>query len=99
MDVQYYLDDYKKAVRKFVEDTKNLNSLEDNKFYVSYGYEWEENFDNINRGLDIKWAFKKENITDKEIIKKFYENIIEILKSDIENGIDYINCIDLDYKQ
>ena len=47
MDVQYYLDDYKKAVRKFVEDTKNLNSLEDNKFYVSYGYEWEENFDNI----------------------------------------------------
>ena len=99
MDAQYYLDDYKKAVRKFAEDTKEWNSLDENKFYVSYGYEWEENTNNANRGLDISWAFKKENITDKEIIKKFYEEIIEILRSDIENGVDYINCIDLDYKQ
>lgn len=102
MDVQYYLDDYKNGVRKFIEDTKNWFSLDSKKFYLSSGNsmsEWEECNDKNNRGLDVSWAFKRENVTDLEIVKEFYKNIIEILNSDINNQIDYINCIDLDYKQ
>ena len=91
MDIQYYLDDYKQAVRQFAEDTKEWNSLEDNKFYVAYGYEWEENFDNINRGLDIKWAFKKENITDTAYLQEVIVDELFIIYVNGESLSDKIN--------
>ena len=55
--------------------------------FLTHGHD-----DEIGAVTDIVTAFPDIQIYGTEFT-------IEILKSDIENGIDYINCIDLDYKQ
>lgn len=100
MKFNYSLEEYKKGVKKFVADTKNWITLDDYKFYTATGNTneiWEETSDNANGGLDVSWAFHKDNITDKEIVEKFYENIIGVLNTNIENEVDYINNIEINY--
>lgn len=59
---------------------------------------WEESCDNEKSGLDVSWAFQKDNVTDLEISEHFYKELIIILNSNIDNEVDYINYVELDYK-
>lgn len=88
MKNNYNFEDYKKGVLSFIEDTKNWGNLDEYKFYTACNsYDnWEETTDNTNGGLDVSWAFHKENVTENEILEHFYKEVINILNADIENN-------------
>ena len=96
--MNYNFKDYKNGVLSFASNTKEWDKLDEYKFYTacnSYD-EWEETSDNANGGLDVSWAFHQENITDVEILEHFYNEIINILNTNIENEAE-IKSIELNY--
>lgn len=97
MENTYYLKDYVEAVKKFVNDTKNWGNLDAYKYYIAVGSNWIESKDNQENGLDLAWSFKKENLTNSEIVEEFYKQVINILNSNIENDVDYLEFIKIKY--
>lgn len=97
MENTYYLKDYIEAVKKFVNDTKNWGNLDTYKYYIAVGSNWIESKDNQENGLDLAWSFKKENLTNSEIVEEFYKQVINILNSNIENDVDYLEFIKIKY--
>lgn len=97
MENTYCLKDYIKAVKKFVNDTKNWGNLDIYKHYIAVGSNWIESEDNQENGLDLAWSFKKENLTNSEIVEEFYKQVINILNSNIENDVDYLEFIKIKY--
>lgn len=98
MKIIYNFEDYKKCVLSFAEDTKEWEGLDERRWYTACNtYEsWEETTDNSNGGLDIRWAFHRENISNTEILEHFYEEIMNILNTNIDNEVD-IESIEFDY--
>lgn len=74
---------YKKTVRKFIEDTKEWGDVDSKKFYtceMTTGVEpeivadWKETPDNAHGGLDVQWAFGK-SPTDIEILERYAQEL------------------------
>lgn len=97
MENTYYLKDYIEAVKKFINDTKKWASLNIYKYYIAVGSNWKESSDFIENSLNLNWAFKKENVTNFEIVEEFYKQVINILSSNIENNVDYLEFIKIKY--
>lgn len=97
MENTYYLKDYIEAVKNFVNDTKNWGNLDTYKHYVAVSSNWIESEDNQENGLNLAWSFKKENLTNSEIVEEFYKQVINILNSNIENDVDYLEFIKIKY--
>ena len=97
MEKTYYLKDYIEAVKKFVKDTKNWGNLDIYKHYIAVGSNCIESEDNQENGLNLAWSFKKENLTNSEIVEEFYKQVINILNLNIENDVDYLEFIKIKY--
>jgi hypothetical protein len=76
---------YTKAVRKFIEDSKEWGALDQYKFYtceMTVGEPeivgaWKETPDNAHGGLDVAWAFGQ-NPTYTEYLEHYAQEL-EIL--------------------
>ncbi len=102
MKIKYSLENYIEGVKAFNKETMEWSYLDDKYQYIASGNvsePWEKSCDNAHGGLYISWAFKKENLTNEEILEHYYEELIDILRLDMENEVDNIEYIEINYKE
>jgi hypothetical protein len=69
----------------FGVETMKWGGLDSRRFYTSAGAGWEETCDNAHGGRDVSWAFR---LRREEVKEKAPAKFLELLKADIQQGID-----------